>query len=170
MSTPADRIAVRSPPSVMNFQEEYSTSVCALPMNLKDLLLAKKSWHEAAIFDEEGCTVCSTVAIKDTNITNFLTAFDDRDRAISTGFMWQGKRFEVHRWHPPLVYGRRGLPSESEGIALLKGKSKSEKELFVVISYKLPSLSSREIPQLIEFFENNIGTVDLVDFPEINQQ
>ncbi len=34
----------------------------------------------------------------------------DRDTTIGKGFRFCGNHFDVHRFHPPLVYGRRGGP------------------------------------------------------------
>jgi len=33
--------------------------------------------------------------------------------------------FDVHRFHPPLIYGRRGGPDDGEGIALCRFKPKN---------------------------------------------
>ena len=45
---------------------------------------------------------------------------NDRDTTIGKGFVFLGNHFDVHRFHPPLVYGRRGGPEggpdECEGI------------------------------------------------------
>lgn len=40
------------------------------------------------------------------------------------GFVLQGDHFDVHRFHPPLVYGRRGNAENGEGISLAVGKTK----------------------------------------------
>ena len=45
---------------------------------------------------------------------------NERDTTIGKGFRFLGNHFDVHRFHPPLVYGRRGGPEggpeECEGI------------------------------------------------------
>lgn len=46
---------------------------------------------------------------------------DDRAGAVRGGMVVGGRRYEVHRHHPPLAYGRTmGVhdPDESEGAAL----------------------------------------------------
>ncbi len=49
---------------------------------------------------------------------------NDRDTTIGKGFRFSGYHFDVHRFHVPLVYGRRGGPEggpeEAEGICLAR--------------------------------------------------
>ena len=49
---------------------------------------------------------------------------NDRDTTIGKGFRFCGYHFDVHRFHVPLVYGRRGGPEggpeEAEGICLAR--------------------------------------------------
>jgi len=71
----------------------------------------------------------------------------------------------VHRFHPPLVYGRRGGPDEGEGIALCRAL-KDGSPIYGLITYLLPILSARAVPQLIDYmrrFGNSypVGTVDI---------
>lgn len=56
------------------------------------------------------------------NIRFFVGAFNQRDTTVGEGFNVNNKHFDVHRFHPPLVYGRRGGGDDSEGIALCKFK------------------------------------------------
>lgn len=44
---------------------------------------------------------------------------------IFIGFTLLGEHYDVHRFHPPLVYGRRGNAENGEGISLGVGKTKS---------------------------------------------
>ena len=71
----------------------------------------------------------------------------------------------MHRFHPPLVYGRRGGPDEGEGIALCRA-IRDGQNYYGVITYVLPILSARAVPQLIEYMRKNgsryvVGTVDI---------
>lgn len=79
--------------------------------------------------------------------------------------MLGGDHFDVHRFHPPLVYGRRGGPDEGEGIALCRA-IKDGAPIYGLITYKLPILSARAVPQLIDYMRRNgnfysVGTVDI---------
>ena len=41
---------------------------------------------------------------------------------IGEGFFVNGEHYDVHRFHPPLIYGRRGTPDDGEGIAICRFK------------------------------------------------
>ncbi len=53
-------------------------------------------------------------------IRKLLKAYDDRDTTVGEGFMLQGVHFEVHRFHPPLIYGRIDHEERNEGISLAR--------------------------------------------------
>jgi hypothetical protein len=44
---------------------------------------------------------------------------------IGEGFFVNNEHYDVHRFHPPLIYGRRGTPDDGEGIALCRFKPKN---------------------------------------------
>ena len=52
--------------------------------------------------------------------SNFIKSYNDRDTTIGQGFVLGGAHFEVHRFHPPLIYGRKSDTDKSEGISLAK--------------------------------------------------
>lgn len=64
----------------------------------------------------------------------------------------------ANRFHPPLIYGRKGDPAaeESEGIAVCRvdKKSSSKTHIFCLITYTYPTLSARAVPQLKDFCES----------------
>ena len=81
-----------------------------------------------------------------------MGCLETRDKVIGPGFSLESIHFDVHRYHPPLVYGRRGGPDEGEGIAYCRVKSKvSNQFIHMVITYELPIISARAIPQMLEF-------------------
>ena len=49
-----------------------------------------------------------------------LKAYDDRDTTVGEGFFLNGVHYEVHRFHPPLVYGRIDNEEKNEGISLAR--------------------------------------------------
>jgi len=51
-----------------------------------------------------------------------VQAYEDRDVTVGEGFTVNNEHYDVHRFHPPLIYGRRGTPDEGEGIALCRYK------------------------------------------------
>jgi hypothetical protein len=50
----------------------------------------------------------------------YLKAYDSRDNTIGAGFILLNEHYDVHRWHPPLIYGRRGDADVGEGISLAR--------------------------------------------------
>ena len=90
----------------------------------------------------------------------YLRALDSRDNTIAAGFVLAGNHFDVHRYHPPLVYGRRGGPEEGEGIALARA-TRNGQSVYSIITYEFPILSARAVPQLIEFLRAHVGNVEI---------
>ena len=78
-----------------------------------------------------------------------------------------GDHYDVHRFHPPLVYGRRGNSENGEGISLAVGKSKKGEKVYVLITYILPIISARAIPQQINFY-NDFSSSDLTQLGSWN--
>ena len=88
----------------------------------------------------------------------------------------QGDHFDVHRFHPPLVYGRRGNAENGEGISLAVGKSKSGERIYLLITYVLPIISARAVPQQINYYNefskpnlNNSRTTRIVQLIQIDK-
>ena len=92
----------------------------------------------------------------------YVNAYADRDTTVGEGFFINDEHFDVHRFHPPLIYGRRGGPDDGEGIALCRFKPRnpqgSETYQFLLITYLLPILSAKAVPQMVKFTETNLGT------------
>ena len=77
------------------------------------------------------------------------------------GFEVDEHHYEVHRFHPPLIYGRRGGPDDGQGIALARIKPNKpradESQWFLLITYDLPVLSAKAVPQMVKFSEKYLG-------------
>ena len=89
-----------------------------------------------------------------------MHALDDRDTTVGEGFFINNEHFDVHRFHPPLVYGRRGGPDDGEGIALCKFRPRAAGQgefQYLLITYLLPILSAKAVPQMVRFVETNCG-------------
>ena len=80
----------------------------------------------------------------------YVNAYADRDCTVGEGFFINNEHFDVHRFHPPLIYGRRGGPDDGEGIALCKYRPRAPVENegyhFLLITYLLPILSAKAVP------------------------
>ena len=125
-------------------------------------LQAEKDWHRSAIFSDKGVVIAANKCnhLPD-EIKFYIQAYEDRDTTVGEGFFINNEHFDVHRFHPPLIYGRRGGPDEGEGIALCRikprGAPEGEKYWFLLITYLLPVLSEKAVPQMVKFAEGNVG-------------
>ena len=73
------------------------------------------------IFDEDlNIIVHKNCPTTKEELAPFLKAYDNRDNVIGSGFVLLGEHYDVHRWHPPLIYGRRGDADAGEGISLAR--------------------------------------------------
>ena len=89
-----------------------------------------------------------------------INSYNNRDETITKGMNLEGQHFDIHRFHPPLIYGRIANEELNEGICLAKGKNKQDEVIYFLITYLLPIVSARAIPQQIEFFNQNLGELD----------
>ena len=83
-----------------------------------------------------------------------LNSTEDRDKIVGPGYTICGDHFEVRRFHPPLIFGRRGGPNEGvgEGITYCRVKSKVDgKYIHFVITYILPIISPIAVPPMLDF-------------------
>ena len=125
-------------------------------------LQAEQDWHKAFIFtSDKEVLVSHNGQLKPEEVEFYTNAYNDRDTTVGEGFFVDGEHFDVHRFHPPLIYGRRGGPDDGEGIALARVKPNSpkgeESHWFLLITYLLPILSAKAVPQMVKFCEANIG-------------
>ena len=81
----------------------------------------------------------------------YVNAYEDRDTTVGEGFFVNNVHFDVHRFHPPLIYGRRGGPDDGEGIGLIRYKPNNPTEAgetyqYMLVTYLLPILSAKALP------------------------
>ena len=78
---------------------------------------------------------------------------------MGEGFFINNVHFDVHRFHPPLIYGRRGGPDDGEGIALCRYKPRAAPDTYhyLLVTYLLPILSAKAVPQMVKFCETHMG-------------
>ena len=149
-------------------------------------LQGEKDWHRSAIFTDAGETIATNKATLLPDeikyafhsysprlfihnilfIRFYIQAYNDRDTTVGEGFFINNEHFDVHRFHPPLVYGRRGGPDDGEGIGLCRVKPKNQKgdEIywFLLITYLLPILSAKAVPQMVKFAETHRNYIMLI--------
>ena len=141
------------------------TTKHTLDKAILDEELAKKSeWNKVLIFDNEGKVITTknlTEKVPAEEIKLFMGCLESRDKIVASGFDLLGTHYEVLRFHPPLVYGRTGESSiewKGEGIAYCRVKSKvNNSYVHIVITYLLPVVSAKSVPEMQEFAKTFIG-------------
>ena len=79
---------------------------------------------------------------------------EDFDRALQVGITLEGRRYEVHRHHSHLIYGRtlEQDPTQSEGVAICRSAAAGGMlTVFVVITYRMPHVSAKMVSKLDRF-------------------
>ncbi|KAJ6227737.1 hypothetical protein M0813_09640 [Anaeramoeba flamelloides] len=133
-------------------KENTKKKVTDNPETLLKKLETIKQFACAIIFDKKGKIIASTVKTKSKEIKAYLTAFDSYDVTVGNGFVLNGSHYIVYRFYDTLIYGRNGKAGEGPGICLHKfTRTSDDKELFALITYEYPVLSSRAIPILQKF-------------------
>eukprot|EP00884_Botryococcus_braunii_P012514 jgi/Botrbrau1/21263/Bobra.39_2s0054.1 len=111
------------------------------------------------VFDESGKVLFSTFRVLPSELSVLTQCFGDREAAIRAGLILQGKRYEIHRHHPPLVYGRdmSGDPELSDGIAICRvEKGITGIPAFALITYPMPKVSARMVTLLRDFAQEEV--------------
>ncbi|KAK9807386.1 hypothetical protein WJX73_010496 [Symbiochloris irregularis] len=112
------------------------------------------------VFEENDNVLYSSFEADVRELETLKQTFTDRDEAIKAGLNLQGRRFEVHRYHPPLAYGRSmdTAPETSEGCAICQiDQGPSGDTAFAVITYEMPNISARMVSQLVLFCKESLG-------------
>ncbi|KAG2485022.1 hypothetical protein HYH03_016225 [Edaphochlamys debaryana] len=118
---------------------------------------ALKDASRFVFFNEQG-VIASSFTVDASELKGLQALYNDRDEAIRHGMNVLGTRYEVHRYHPPLVYGRTmgGVPEQSEGIALCRVEAKGGQSVYGLITYQMPNISARMVPLLQKFCQDHL--------------
>ena len=131
--------------------------------DLLNKLKMERDWNMSCIFtDKETVVVDNGANLRPEEIKFYTQAYEDRDVTVGEGFFVNNVHFDVHRFHPPLIYGRRGGPEDGEGIALVRYKPRNPSDAgetyqYLLATYLLPILSPKAVPQMVKFCETNTG-------------
>ena len=130
---------------------------------LLEKLQKESDWNQSVVFtDKEKVLATNKAELLPDEIKFYVNSYADRDTTVGEGFFINDVHFDVHRFHEPLIYGRRGGPDDGEGIAMCRFKPKSkdgdETYQYLLITYLLPILSAKAVPQMVKFVEANLGT------------
>eukprot|EP00696_Hemimastix_kukwesjijk_P019709 gnl/Hemi2/9065_TR3137_c0_g1_i1.p1 gnl/Hemi2/9065_TR3137_c0_g1~~gnl/Hemi2/9065_TR3137_c0_g1_i1.p1 ORF type:complete len:163 (-),score=13.85 gnl/Hemi2/9065_TR3137_c0_g1_i1:209-697(-) len=130
------------------------------PPDYTELLAGYSEWARALVMDENAVVLGHKFTgplPSAAELGVLLRHFDDREQAIARGMTICGQHYEVHRFYPNLSYGRRGDNTDGEGIALHRAVSvATQRPVYVLITYTLPTVSARAVPQLIDFVKNYV--------------
>ncbi|KAG1655782.1 hypothetical protein FOA52_013083 [Chlamydomonas sp. UWO 241] len=119
-----------------------------------------KDASRVVVFSEDGTVLYSDFQADPSELKTLAVVFVERDAAIRTGMMVGGTRYEVHRFHPPAVYGRTmgGTPETSEGAAVYKvDVGTSGGPAYCFITYQMPNISARMVPLLTTFCNEHLA-------------
>jgi hypothetical protein len=120
-------------------------------------------FSRVVVFNGAAQPLYTSCKVLPTELEQLAAAFNDRDAAIQGGLYLEGRRYEVHRHHPPLIYGRSMAdcePEVSTGIAIVKverstissdGSSGCSGAAYIAATYEQPHTSAQAIPRLQEF-------------------
>merc|ERR1712130_228844 len=114
---------------------------------LFEAVKALKQGKDVVVLSSAGKPLHATTDLRDEELADLATLFEDETRALEKAINMNGDRYEVHRFYPKegLIYGRRGKGSEdSVGVALIRNFS----NVLVLVSYQFPFLSARVIPMV----------------------
>ncbi|GAX75236.1 hypothetical protein CEUSTIGMA_g2681.t1 [Chlamydomonas eustigma] len=118
-----------------------------------------KDASKIAFWDDDGRIYYSNFQTNAEELRGLARVLGDRESAIKQGMVAGGVRYEVHRHHPPAVYGRTmdGAPESSEGAAVYKVEpGLCGRPCYGFISYKMPNLSARMVPMLQTFCHKHL--------------
>jgi hypothetical protein len=91
---------------------------------LEAALEKEDEWSKCVIFDEKGGIIIEKgCKASPEELKVYVSAYENRDNTIGAGFILLGEHYDVHRFHPPLIYGRKGDADVGEGISLAVGKT-----------------------------------------------
>jgi hypothetical protein len=114
-------------------------------------------WEKCIMFEASGTSIFSNCDVHSGELTELVKNIHDRSSVVQKGITLQGNHFDVHQHHPPMWWGRVAMKKEtkvpSTGIALCKISvpTADVMDLFVLITYTLPSVSAFAVNRLQAF-------------------
>jgi hypothetical protein len=127
--------------------------------SLLTTLVTQADLSGVLMFREDATIIYSTLKnVSENEMNKLIELFSNEQDAITSGLQVNGKDYDVHRFYddytPSLIYGRTPVESqdglESEGCAVSRTDTKSAGRIYIVITYNLPTLSSRAVAKLVE--------------------
>lgn len=115
------------------------------------------------VFNQEGVVSYANCAVQAGELQQLAAAFGEREAAIQRGLKLEGRRYEVHRHHPPLVWGRSMAdcsPEQSTGIAVCrvdKSRLGGGAPAYLAVTFEQPHTSAFILPRVTQFAKSQLA-------------
>ena len=117
--------------------------------DLDDLVEEEDIFTRLVFYNHKGDTLAGSFTADPSEVAIILGAWDVRDDTVAAGLYLEGEHYEVHRWYDNLVYGRKGIAGDGEGIGVCRVKGKDGSYNYGLVTYTYPILSARAISRLL---------------------
>lgn len=124
-------------------------------MSIEQLQSNNKEWSNSLFFLEDKTVLKSTIGeIDPTQIEAYITAFNDYDETIKLGVTFNGVHYHVHRFYDGIMYGRADPNTKrNDGFCLYRTEREDKPILYVFITYDLPNVSAKIVPEMVKQVE-----------------
>lgn len=118
-------------------------------------------WSSSLFFDQEKNILYSSVeGITPEQVQGYIDLFNDYDTTIKVGVTFNNLHFHVHRFYDGLIYGRADPNTKKgDGFCLYRTPREGKPNLYVLITYSLPNVSARIIPEMAKKIEEVKNTL-----------
>jgi hypothetical protein len=125
-----------------------------MAVNFDTLRARNSEWLNLVVFNGVPSILFPTWEVAPTDLTEWITLFDDYDTTVAKGATLGGLHFHVHRFYDGLIYGRADpATKKTDGFCLYRTQRDGKTPLYVFVTYDLPDVSARVIPLLAKQFE-----------------
>lgn len=124
-------------------------------MSIEQLQNDNKEWSNSLFFLGDKTVLKSTVdGIDEAQIDEYISRFNDYDETIKSGVTFNGVHYHVHRFYDGIMYGRADPnTNRTDGFCLYRTKRDDKPDLYVFITYDLPNVSAKIIPEMAKQVE-----------------
>ena len=112
-------------------------------------------WSNSLFFYEDKTVLSSSIGeVAPEQIQSYLDSFKDYDDTIKAGITFNGIHYHVHRFYDGIMYGRADPnTNRTDGFCLYRTTRDGKQPLFVLITYELPNVSAKIIPEMAKQIE-----------------
>ncbi|KAH0792302.1 hypothetical protein GPJ56_003828 [Histomonas meleagridis] len=123
--------------------------------NCTQLAQSNPQWSNSLFFTEDKNILYSSVeGITSEQIQSYLDSFKDYDDTIKAGITFNDVHYHVHRFYDGIMYGRADPnTNRTDGFCLYRTNRDGKQPLFALITYELPNVSAKIIPEMAKQIE-----------------